>query len=116
MSIERIDPNQTMSRAVVNNGVVYVCGLTADDQTASMKDQTANVLQKIDGYLAKAGTDKSKLLTAMVYVSDMSKKGEMNDAWHEWIDPANPPTRATVGTVLGSPETLVEIVVSASIE
>jgi len=114
MSIKRIDKNKTMSRAVVNNGVVYVCGLTADDRSASMKDQTAAVLAKIDGYLKEAGTDKSKLLTAMVYVSDMSKKEEMNDAWHEWIDPANPPTRATVGTVLGTPDTLVEIVVSAA--
>ena len=114
MSINRIDPNPTMSRAVENDGIVYLCGLTADDKSASMKEQTAEVLRKIDGYLEKAGTDKSKLLTAMVFISDMSKKEEMNDAWHAWIDPANPPTRATVGTVLGSPDTLVEIVVSAA--
>ena len=50
----------------------------------------------------------------MVYISDMSKKEEMNDAWHAWVDPENVPTRATVGTVLGSPDTLVEIVVSAA--
>ncbi len=115
MSIERIDPNPTMSRAVVNNGVVYLCGLTADNKAGSMKEQTAEVLKKIDGYLSQAGTDKSKLLTAMVYVSDMSKKEEMNDAWHAWVDPANVPTRATVGTELGSSDTLVEIVVSASL-
>ena len=114
MAIKRIDPNPTMSRAVENNGVVYLCGLTADDRSASMKDQTAAILAKIDGYLAKAGTDKSRLLTATVYVSDMSQKEGMNDAWHAWIDPENPPTRATVGTVLGTPDTLVEIVVSAA--
>ena len=114
MTITRIDTNQTMSRAVEHNGVVYVCGLTADNKAAGMKEQTAEVLEKIDNYLAKAGTSKSKLLTTMVYLSDMSKKDQMNEAWHEWIDPANPSTRATVGTVLGSPETLVEIVVSAA--
>jgi enamine deaminase RidA (YjgF/YER057c/UK114 family) len=114
MTINRIDINKTMSRAVEHNGVVYVCGLTADNKSAGMKEQTAEVLGKIDGFLAKAGTDKSKLLTTMVYLSDMSEKEEMNAAWHEWVDPANPPTRATVGTVLGSPDTLVEIVVSAA--
>ncbi len=114
MTIKRIDINQTMSRAVEHNGVVYVCGLTADNKAADMKEQTAEVLGKIDTYLAKAGTDKSKLLTTMVYLSDMSKKDQMNEAWHEWIDPENPSTRATVGTELGSPDTLVEIVVSAA--
>ena len=98
MSIKRIDINKTMSRAVEYNGTVFVCGLTADDRSKGMKEQTAEVLKKIDGFLAKAGTSKSKLLTAMVYVSDMSKKEEMNEAWHAWIDPQNPPTRATVGT------------------
>ncbi len=114
MAIKRIDPNPTMSRAVESDGIVYLCGLTADDRSASMKDQTAAVLAKIDGYLAKAGTDKSRLLTATVYISDMARKEEMNEAWHAWVDPENPPTRATVGTVLGTPDTLVEIVVSAA--
>lgn len=114
MSVKRIDPNPTMSRAVEYNGMVFLCGLTADNKAASMKEQTAEILAKIDSYLGKAGTDKSKLLTATVYVSDMSKKAEMNDAWHAWVDGENPPTRATVGTVLGSPDTLVEIVVSAA--
>lgn len=116
MSIERYEIGKTMSRAVKHDGVVYLCGLTADDQTAGMRAQTEQVLKKIDGYLAQAGTDKSRLLTATVYVSDMSRKSEMNDAWHAWVDPKNPPTRATVGTVLGTRETLVEIVVSAAVK
>jgi enamine deaminase RidA (YjgF/YER057c/UK114 family) len=114
MSITRHDLNQTMSKVVEHNGVVYVAGNTADDNSVGMKEQTAQVLAKIDGYLAKAGTDKSKLLTATVYISDMSQKPAMNDAWHEWVDPQNPPTRACVCAGLGAPETLVEIVVSAA--
>ncbi|MEM9682577.1 MAG: RidA family protein, partial [Pseudomonadota bacterium] len=103
-----------LSKTVEHNGVVYVCGLTADDRSASMKDQTVEILGKIDAALAKAGTDKTRLLTAMIYLSDMSKKAEMNEAWIAWMDPNNPPARATVGTVLGTPDTLIEIVVSAA--
>ena len=114
MSIKRIEPNPTMSRVVECNGMVFLCGLTADNKSGSMKEQTAEVLAKIDDFLAKAGTDKSKLLSATVYISQMSQKEQMNDAWHEWVDAENPPTRATVGTVLGSPDTLVEIVVTAA--
>jgi enamine deaminase RidA (YjgF/YER057c/UK114 family) len=114
MTITRNDPGKWLSRTVEHNGVVYVCGLTADNRSASMKVQTEEILGKIDAALEKAGTGKSRLLTATVYVSDMSKKEEMNQAWIAWIDPKNPPTRATVGTVLGTPDTLVEIVVSAA--
>ena len=114
MTITRNDPGKWLSRTVEHNGVVYVCGLTADNRAASMKEQTAEILAKIDAALQKAGTNKSRLLTATVYVSDMSKKEEMNQAWIAWMDANNPPTRATVGTVLGTPDTLVEIVVSAA--
>lgn len=114
MTITRNDPGEWLSKTVEHNGVVYVCGLTADDRSASMKEQTVEILGKIDAALAKAGTDKTRLLTAMIYLSDMSKKAEMNEAWIAWMDPNNPPARATVGTVLGTPDTLIEIVVSAA--
>ena len=114
MSINRHDLNETMSKVVEHNGVVYVAGNTADDRSVGMKEQTEQVLAKIDGFLAKAGTDKSKLLAATVYVSDMSQKPAMNEAWSAWIDRDNPPTRACVAVELGTPETLVEIVVNAA--
>lgn len=114
MSIRRTDVGPIMSRIVEHNGVVYLCGLTADDRAADIKGQTKEILDKIDALLASAGSGKSKLLTATVYLSDMSTKAAMNEAWQAWIDPANPPTRACVGTVLGTPDTLVEIVVSAA--
>lgn len=114
MNIRRTERGPIMSRVVEHNGVVYLCGLTADDQKAPVKGQTEQILTKIDKYLAAAGTSKSKLLTATVYLSDMSLKPAMNEVWQAWIDPDNPPTRACVGTALGTPQTLIEIVVSAA--
>ena len=114
MSIKRTEIGPIMSRTAEHNGVVYLCGLTADDRSADVKGQTKEILDKIDALLASAGSSKSKLLTATVYLSDMSTKTAMNEVWQTWIDPANPPTRACVGTALGTPDTLVEIVVSAA--
>ncbi|MFT5448653.1 MAG: enamine deaminase RidA (YjgF/YER057c/UK114 family) [Gammaproteobacteria bacterium] len=114
MSITRHETNKLMSRAVEHNGVVYVAGLTADDRSLGMKEQTEQVLAKIDGYLAKCGTDKSKLLTAMIYITDMAQKPAMNEVWTAWVDPENKSTRACVCVELDGPTTLVEIVVSAA--
>ena len=114
MSITRHDLNDIMCKVVEHNGTVYVSGNTADDNSVGMKEQTEQVLAKIDGFLAKAGTDKSKLLAATIYVSDMSQKPAMNEAWSAWVDRDNPPTRACVAVELGTPETLVEIVVNAA--
>ena len=114
MSITRHDENAIMSKVVEHNGVVYISGNTANDNSVGMKEQTEQVLAIIDGYLAKGGTDKSKLLTAMIFISDMSLKPEMNEAWEEWITPGCHPTRACVCSGLGSPQTLVEIIVTAA--
>ena len=114
MGIKRTDIGPIMSRIVEYNGIVYLCGLTADDRSADIKGQTKEILGKIDALLARADSGKSKLVTATVYLSDMSTKAAMNEVWQAWIDPANPPTRACVGTVLGTHDTLVEIVVSAA--
>ena len=113
MDIERIQPGASNSKAVVYNGVVYLSGITADDKTLSMKEQTEQILAKIDGVLAAAGTNKSRILSATVYLTDMSKKDEMNEAWLAWIDPNNLPVRAAVGIKL-PPETLVEIMICAA--
>ena len=113
MGIERIQPGAWNSKAVIYNGVVYLSGIVADDKTFPMKEQTNQVLSKIDAVLAAAGTDKSRILSATVYLADMSKKDEMNEAWIAWMDPDNPPVRAAVGTKL-TPATLVEIMVCAA--
>lgn len=114
MSITRHNSDARLSRAVVNNGIVYIAGTTADNRAANSKAQTAEILGKIDGLLKTAGTDKSRLLSAVVYVADMRVKPGMDEAWMAWVDPKNPPARATVETRLGTPDTLVEIMVTAA--
>jgi enamine deaminase RidA (YjgF/YER057c/UK114 family) len=113
-TITRHNSNARLSRAVVHNGVAYLAGLTADDRKATMRGQTEQVLAKIDAALKTAGSDKSRLLSAVVYVSDMRLKSEMDEAWLAWVDAKNPPARATVEVLLGSPDTLVEIMVVAA--
>ncbi|HJO97345.1 MAG TPA: RidA family protein [Rhodospirillales bacterium] len=112
MSIKRHQVGPVMSGIVEDGDTVYLQGLTADDKSGSVGVQTAEVLAKIDKNLAIAGTDKSKLLSAMIYVSDIDLRPELNEVWNAWIDPANPPTRACVGVQLEG-TTNVEIIVVA---
>jgi enamine deaminase RidA (YjgF/YER057c/UK114 family) len=113
MSIERIKPGAWNSRAVVRGDLVFMSGTVADDKSLPMKGQTEQVLAKIDEALAAAGTSKSKILSATVYLADMDGKDEMNEAWMAWMDKDNPPARAAVGVTL-TPGTLVEIMVCAT--
>jgi len=112
--IVRHDPGAILSRAVEYNGMVFVAGLTADDYKLDVTGQTEQVLRKIDKYLAAAGTNKSRILSALVYVSKIGNKDGMNKAWQAWMDKANPPARACVEAQLGTPDTLVEIMVTAA--
>ena len=101
-----------ISRAVVRGDTVYLCGVTPDP-VGDVKTQTRQVLERIDQLLATAGTDKSKLLTAQVWLSDMALFAAHNNVWNEWVDRANPPVRACVGAPLWRPGMLVEIMVTA---
>jgi enamine deaminase RidA (YjgF/YER057c/UK114 family) len=102
-----------ISRVVVCGDTVYVCGVTPDP-IGDVKAQTRQVLERIDRLLQSAGTDKSKLLTAQVWLSDMKLFADHNAAWNEWVDAQNPPVRACVGAALWTPGMLVEIMVTAS--
>ena len=113
-AITRHLPDGRLSRGVVHGNLVYVAGTTADHRARPIKDQTAEVLAKIDAVLAACGSDKSRILTATVYVADMRLKPGMDEAWLAWVDKANPPARATVETRLGTPDTLVEIMCIAA--
>ena len=115
MAITRIGGNAINARVVINSGVAYLSGIVADDKSAGIADQTRQILGKIDKLLADAKTGKSQLLSAVVYLSDMTKKDEMNAVWSAWIDPANPPVRACVGAELSSSSTLIEIMVTAAV-
>jgi enamine deaminase RidA (YjgF/YER057c/UK114 family) len=113
MDIERINPREWNCSAVVHGNTVYLSGVVADDKSLPMKGQTEQVLRKIDGVLAKAGTNKSRILNATVYMADASLKDEMNEAWMAWVDRVNLPTRTAVGAAL-TPGTMVEITVCAA--
>lgn len=102
------------SRAVEYNGIVYLAGMTADKRDVGCKAQTEEILKKIDEFLAMAGTNKSRLLSATVWLSDIREKGEMDAAWKTWVDPENKPARACVESRLGTPDTRVEIMVVAA--
>ena len=113
MTIERIQPGEWNCRASVHGDTVYLSGIVADDKTQPMKEQTEQVLAKIDAILAEAGTDKSKILTATVYLADIDQTDGMNEAWMAWVDRTNLPARAAIGVEL-TPGTLVEIMVCAA--
>ena len=115
MSIRRIHPGPRMSQAAVHGGLVYLAGQVADDPTADVAGQTRQILDKIDAVLAEAGSDKSLILTATVWLSDISTFAEMNSVWDVWVDKANPPPRATVEAKLAAPPYRVEIAVIAAI-
>ena len=116
--IRRIDitqpPGPRMSRCVVRGDTVYLAGLTAADTSQDIKGQTAQILERIDHYLREAGTSKSNLLTANLWIKDMALFRDMNAVWNEWVDPQNPPARACVRADLARPEVLVEIMVVAA--
>jgi len=101
------------SRVVVHNGLVFTVA-TAREKSASMRAQTASALAVLDQHLAEAGTDKTKLLSATVYIADMARKPEMNEAWMAWVDQANPPQRACIGAALEGDD-LIEIVAVAAL-
>jgi enamine deaminase RidA (YjgF/YER057c/UK114 family) len=113
MDIERINPREWNCSAVVHGNLVYLSGIVADDKSLPMKGQTEQVLRKIDTVLAKAGADKSRILSATVYLADINLKDEMNEAWMAWVDKKNLPARAAVGVDL-TPGTLVEIMICAA--
>ena len=115
MSIKRIEPGKRFSAAVVHDNTVYVAGTVAPDPSADVKGQTEQILKRIDQVLTAAGSSKSKVLSANVYMTDITKWEEMNVAWDAWVDRNNMPVRATVETKLASPKYQVEIMMIAAL-
>jgi enamine deaminase RidA (YjgF/YER057c/UK114 family) len=115
MSIQRFDTGPRMSQVVVHGDTVYLAGVVAKAAAGeSVTKQTQEILSTIDGHLAKAGTDKSKLLTTTIYITDMKNFAEMNAVWDAWVSPGNTPARATVEVQLATPQLHVEIMVTAA--
>jgi enamine deaminase RidA (YjgF/YER057c/UK114 family) len=113
MDIQRINPREWNCNAAVFGDLVFCSGMVADDKSLDMKEQTAQVLKKIDAVLAQAGTSKSRILSVTVYMQDATLKDAMNEAWMAWVDRGNLPTRTAVGADL-TPGTMVEITVCAA--
>lgn len=115
MTIERMHKGPRMSQAVKHGGVVYLAGQVAQEAPgASVEEQTRDILARIDALLAEAGTDKSKLLSANIWLSDIATFNDMNAVWDAWIDPDNPPCRACVESKLAAPKFTVEVAVVAA--
>jgi enamine deaminase RidA (YjgF/YER057c/UK114 family) len=115
MSIQRFDTGPRMSQVVIHGDTVYLAGVVANNAGGeSVTKQTQDVLSTIDGHLKKAGSDKSKLLTATIYLTDMKTFAEMNAVWDGWVSEGNTPARATVEAKLASPQYSVEIMVTAA--
>ncbi len=116
MSITRIGTGKRMSEAVIHGGKAYLSGFVANKTVGkSVKEQTADILSQIDATLAAAGTDKTKLLKANIWLTDIGKFALMNEAWDAWVSPGNTPARATVESKLAAPGLDVEIMVEAAI-
>lgn len=114
-AIQHIDPGPILSEAVVHNGVVYLAGQVSIGGAKEVGGQTREVLASIDALLARAGTDKSRILRAQVYLADMGDYPGMNAVWEQWVAPGRAPARATVQAALAKPQWKVEIVITAAL-
>ncbi len=114
--MKRIDANLRRSRAVVANGICHLGGQVAEDMGADIRVQTRQTLAKIDDLLAQAGTDKSKLISATIWLSSMDDYAGMNEVWDSWIDQNNPPARACGEVRLADDRYRIEIIASALVQ
>ena len=115
MTIKRINVGKRLSEVVIHGNTIYLAGEVPDDTTKDITGQTEEVLAKIDSLLAKAGSDKSKLLSAQIFLPDMKDFAGMNVAWEKWVVPGQTPARATIEAKLANPAYKVEIMCIAAL-
>lgn len=116
MSIERQETKQRMSRIVIHNDTVYLCGQVCADATQGISEQTETMLDKVDALLLQAGSDREHMLSATIYVRDMKDFAAMNAVWDAWVPEGHAPARACVEARMARPELLVEISVVAAVK
>ena len=115
MSITRIGTERRrMSKIVIHNDTVYLCGQVAKDSNAGIKEQTLTMLEKVDDLLEQAGSDREHIISATIYIKDMKDFAEMNEVWDAWVIEGYSPARACVQASLARPELLVEVSVVAA--
>lgn len=115
MTVKRLHTGSRMSQVVIHSNTVYTAGIVADDTNTDVGGQTGQILDKIDAYLQEAGTDKSKILMATIWLSDIQDFKEMNAVWDMWVAKGNTPARACVESKLAAPQYKVEIRVVAAV-
>ncbi len=115
MEIQRFEQKTRMSRAVIHNNTVYLCGQVAKDTSKDIKEQTATTLEKIDELLKSINTDKTNVLSATIYIKDMSLFADMNAVWDAWVSKGFSPARACVQASMAREEILVEISIIAAV-
>ena len=116
MHIERQETKQRMSRIVIHQGTVYLCGQVCADATKDISEQTQTMLDKVDALLMQAGSDREHMLSATVYLRDMKDFSAMNAVWDAWVPEGHAPARACVEARMARPELLVEISVVAAVK
>jgi enamine deaminase RidA (YjgF/YER057c/UK114 family) len=114
MTIKRHHPSKILSSCVEGGGLVITAGIVADDPTKDVKGQTQQILDQIDKMLAAGGSNKSKVMYAQIWITDIRNRDAMNEVWLKWVDPKNLPARACVEARLADPRLLVEIQVTAT--
>jgi len=116
MTLKRIGAGDRMSEAVIHNGMIYLAGMVAETTVGkSVKEQTKDILSQIDDILKQAGSDKTKIVKANIWLTDIKTWAEMNEAWDAWVVKGQTPARATVESKLAAPGLDVEIMVEAAI-
>ena len=113
--VQRFDVGPRLSEMAVHNGVCYLAGQVAADGTQDITGQAKQVLAQIDGLLARAGTDKSKILMCQIFIVDLAEFPALNAVWEQWVAPGHAPPRATVQARLAKPEWKLEMVVTAAL-
>lgn len=116
MSITRMETGQRMSRIVIHNDTIYLCGQVAADASAGVQEQTKTMLDKVDTLLQQAGSDRKHILSATIYLKDMNDFASMNEVWDAWVPVGYAPARACVEAQMAREELLVEISVVAAVK
>ena len=115
MTLQRFDVGARMSEMAVHQGVVYLAGQVAEDGSADIGGQTRQVLAAVDSLLARAGSDKTRILRAQIFLADIADFAAMNAVWDEWVPAGHAPPRATVQAALARAEWRIEVVVTAAV-
>lgn len=113
--VQRFDVGARMSEMAVHNGICWLAGQVAEDATQDIAGQTRQVLAAVDALLARAGTDKSKIVMCQIYLADLGDFAAMNVVWEAWVSAGNAPPRATVQAQLAKPAWKIEVVVTAAL-